>query len=274
MATVAATHTGTDRRPDVLSGTPRAHSIDRWIYVAMALWFIAIVLTGFIPDSVMKIAAVKAGVRPPFPLIMHVHAVLMGAFLLLLLAQTSLVAMGRCNLHRRLGVVGMALVPALVIAGFLLVPTNYQMAMEIAQTGSEAGRKAMAARLPVMENILLMQSKIGIMFPLILAIGLRARGRDAGLHKRMMILGTAIPLSAAFARMPFLPTTVPDSPLSLEIYVMLAVVPMFLWDVIRNRSVHRAYWIWLAVYLAGMVAVEMLWDTPGWHAFARGILGG
>jgi hypothetical protein len=182
--------------------------------------------------------------------------------------------MGRCDLHRRLGVIGMALVPALVVAGFLLVPTNYQMAMEIAQTGSEAGRKAMTARLPVMENILLMQSKIGIMFPLILAIGLRARGRDAGLHKRMMILGTAIPLSAAFARMPFLPTTMPANPLSLELYVMLAVVPMFLWDVIRNRSVHRAYWIWLAVYLAGMVAVEMLWDTPGWHAFARGILGG
>ena len=83
----------------MLSGTPRAHAIDRWIYVFMAGWFIAIVLTGFIPDVVGQIAAVKAGQRPPFSWAMHVHAVLMGSLLLLLLTQTILVARGRCDLQ-------------------------------------------------------------------------------------------------------------------------------------------------------------------------------
>ena len=89
-----------------LSGTPRAHAIDRWIFVFMAAWFIAIVLAGFIPDSIMKVGMVQAGARPPFPIVLHMHAVLMGSFLLLLLAQTVLMATGRRALHMRLGIVG------------------------------------------------------------------------------------------------------------------------------------------------------------------------
>jgi hypothetical protein len=274
MATVATVPTGRAPRIDVLSGTPRAHAIDRWIYVAMAGWYIALVLIGFIPDSVTKIAAVEAGIRTAFPPMLHVHAALMGSFLLLLLAQTTLVATGRCDLHRRLGVVGMLLAPSLIIAGFLLVPTNYALALELSRSGSDAGRQAMATRIPQMENILLMQGKAGILFAILLTVGLIARGRDGGLHKRMMILATAMPLGAAFARMPWLPTTMPASPLSLELYILVAVTPMLAWDVIRNRSVHPAYWIWLAAYLAGMAVAEILWDTPWWHATARGILGG
>ena len=68
-----------DRGRTCLSGTPRAHAIDRWIFVAMAAWFIVIVLVGFIPDAIGKVAAVKSGTQPPFPPILHVHAVLMGS---------------------------------------------------------------------------------------------------------------------------------------------------------------------------------------------------
>src|SRR4051812_47700155 len=114
MATLAGTFSSKEQRPDVLSGTPRAHSIDRWIFVAMAVWFIAIVLAGFIPDAAMKVQMVRTGLRPPFPPIMHVHAVLMGSFLLLLLAQTVMMATGRSALHKRVGIVGMVLAVALV----------------------------------------------------------------------------------------------------------------------------------------------------------------
>src|SRR3954469_7607300 len=115
MATVADRFSFKERRPDVLSGTPRAHAIDRWIFVFTAAWFIAIVLTGFIPDSVMKVGMVEAGKRPPFPMVLHVHAVLMGSFLLLLLTQSTLMATGRCEQHKRLGMIAFALVPLLVI---------------------------------------------------------------------------------------------------------------------------------------------------------------
>src|SRR5690242_591780 len=115
MATVAASYERRKLAADVLSGTPRAHAIDRWIFVFTAVWFIAIVLTGFVPDSIMKIGAVQAGQRPPFPLVLHMHAVAMGSFLLLLLTQAVLMATGRRELHMRVGILGFALVPVLVV---------------------------------------------------------------------------------------------------------------------------------------------------------------
>ena len=206
MATLAAPIEVRARRPDALSGTPRAGFIDRWIYVFTAASFIVITLTGFIPDSIGKIAAVQAGQRPPFPLVLHFHAVLMGSFLLLLLTQTILVATGRCALHRRVGIAAFVIAPALVIVGFILVPTIYSV-YDFAQVAAPAVKAAMQQRLHALDNIMLLQLRIGLLFSLFLGIALSARGRNAGIHKRMMFLATAMALPAAIDRMDWLPTT-------------------------------------------------------------------
>ncbi len=273
MATVAGSSFQPEVRSDYLSGTPRAHSIDRWIFVFMAVWYIAIVLAGFIPSSLAKIAAVQAGERPPFPLVMHMHAALMGSFLLLLLAQTWLMAMGRNEYHMRLGIVSMLLVPAIVIVGFILAPTTYQQMADSLQTAPPEMREAIHKRMLHSENIKLIQIRVGILFPLFFAIALKARGRNAGLHKRMMILATAIPLPAGIDRVPWLPATLPQSPMSPDLYTLLAVTPLFAWDVIRNRSVHPAYIIWLGISLPFTIVLHSLWDTPWWHQTARTMMG-
>lgn len=273
MATLAENPGYTGRGSDQLSGTPRAHAIDRWIFVFMAAWFIAIVLAGFIPDSLMKIEAVQAGERPPFPLVLHMHAVLMGSFLLLLLAQSWLMATGRSTQHMRLGVLAMVLAPALVIVGLILAPTMYHMLWDGAQAAPPGKREQLQGALAVTENILLLQLRVGLLFPLFLAIGLKARGRNAGMHKRMMFLATAMALPAGIDRIPWLLHSMPGSPLSPDLYTLAAIAPMFLWDVPRNRSVHPAYLIWLAVKFPFAVAVHGLWDTPVWHQTARQIMG-
>jgi len=273
MATIAGTRGLVERGPDVLSGTPRAHSIDRWIFVFMAAWFIAIVLAGFIPDSLMKVELVQTGQRPPFPPVLHMHAVLMGSFLLLLLAQTSLMATGRSAQHMRFGMLAMVLAPALVIVGFVLAPTMYHMLWEGAQVAPPGKREQLQGALGVWENILLLQIRIGILFPLFLAIGLTARGRNPGLHKRMMFLATVMALPAGIDRIPWLPSTMPGSPMSADLYTLMAIAPMFLWDVVRNRNVHPAYIMWLGVNLPFAMAVHGLWDTPWWHQAARQIMG-
>jgi len=273
MATIAGKFGVRDARADALSGTPRAHAIDRWIFVFMAAWFIAITLVGFIPDSIMKVGMVQTGARPPFPPLMHLHAVLMGSFLLVLLAQTWLMATGRRGLHMQLGVFGMMLAAALVVVGFVLAPTMYYQTWGALQVAPPAGREKLQELLSIKDNILLAQIRIGILFSLFLAIGLRARSRDAGFHKRMMILGTAVVFPAAIDRMEWLPTTLPGSLVATDLYVLLVVSPMFAWDVIRNRRVHEAYWVWLAIYMPASVIVNMMWDTPFWHSTARHILG-
>jgi hypothetical protein len=272
MATIAGKLNDDERLPDTLSGTPRAHAIDRWIYVFMAVWFIGIVLVGFIPDAMMKVAMVKAGARPPFPAILHVHAVLMGSFLLLLLVQTWLMATGRKALHMQLGVLGMALAAALVVAGFILAPTMYYQVWGGATFGPPQVRAAMAPVLPLVENILLLQIASGVMFSVFITIALVARDRNAGLHKRMVFLAVAVPLGAAIDRMSWLPTTMPTSPIATPLYVLLAIAPMFLWDVIRNRRVHEAYKIWFPVFAAVIATATLLWDKPWWHATAKAIM--
>ena len=272
MATVADRFSFKERRPDLLSGTPRAHAIDRWIFVGMAAWFIAIVLTGFIPDAMMKVALLKAGARAPFPAILHVHAVVMGSFLVLLLAQTWLMATGRKGLHMQLGVLGAVLAAVLVIVGFILAPTMYYQVWGGATFGPREVRKALAPVVPLLENILLLQMAAGTMFALFITIALRARGRDAGLHKRMMFLAIASPLGAAISRMTWLPTTMPASPLSINLFVLVALAPMFVWDVVRNRRVHKAYLIWFPVFVAVTTAVNLTWDKPWWHATAKAIM--
>jgi hypothetical protein len=273
MATVAGGYIRTDERPDLLSGTPRAHAIDRWIFVAMAAWFIVIVLTGFVPDAIGKVAAVQAGQRPPFPVVMHVHAVMMGSFLLLLLTQATLMATGRRELHMRVGILAFALVPVLVVVGAVLAPTIYHQVWTFAQSAPAGARPELQQRLLALEDILLLQIRIGILFPLFMAIGLKAREGNAGLHKRMIFLATAIPLPAAIDRISWLPTSLPSAPWATDLYILLAVSPLFVWDLIRNRRVHDAYLVWLAVNLPFAVLVYELWDTPWWHAAARQIMG-
>lgn len=273
MATIADRFSFKERRPDMLSGTPRAHAVDRWIFVFMAAWFIVVTLVGFIPDAIGMVADVQAGRRPPLPPILHVHAIAMGSFLLLLLAQSVLMATGRTEQHKRLGVVAFALVPVLVVVGLILAPTIYHQMWDFAQAEPSPARTQIQGVLHALENILLLQMRVGIVFPLCIAIGLKARAGNAGLHKRMMFLGTAVALGASLDRMAWLPTTLPATPVSQDFWVLAALSPMIVWDLVRNKKLHEAYWIWLVVYVPACLVVYSLWDTPTWHSTARAIMG-
>jgi hypothetical protein len=258
---------------DRLSGATRTNVIDRWIYVFTAASFIAIVLAGFVPNSFAKVAAINAGHRPPFPLVLHVHAVLMGSFLLLLLGQTILVATGRRAWHMQLGVAAMVLVPVIVITGFILVPTIYHSFWNAAQAAPPPARQQLRGVLPILDNILLVQIRAGILFSIYMWIALWSRTRDPGLHKRMILLAVTAVLGAAIDRIDWLPSTMPGSPLAMDLFTLLAFCPMLIWDLVRNRGIHRAYLIWAGFYLPVSAVVYAIWDTPLWHATARNIMG-
>ena len=180
---------------------------------------------------------------------LHVHAVLMGSFLLLLLAQSVMMATGRCALHKQVGIAAFVLVPALVVVGMILAPTIYHQVWDGAHFGPPPVRAALTPVVPRLENILLLQIACGVLFGVFMALALWARTTNSGFHKRMIFLGTAVPLRASIDRMGWLPSTFPASPMSSDRYILLAVGPLFLWDVIRNRRVHEAYLVWAAIYL-------------------------
>lgn len=251
---------------------PLALAVDRWIWVFMAAFFIAITLTGFIPDSLGKLAMLRTGARPPFPPILHVHAALMGSFLLLLFTQSWLMATDRPGRHMLLGRVAFVLVPAIIVTGFVLVPTMYQQVWNGAQTAPPPIREQLGQTLRFLDNIALLQLQAGVLFSIFIVLALRARRRDPGFHKRMMFLATALPLQAAIDRIEWLPS-IHSGPLVTDLYTLLIVSPLFLWDVVRQQAVSRVYLVWLGLFLPVAVAVQLLWDTPGWHALVPRVLG-
>ena len=262
-----------------IPATPTASStsltalIDRWIFVFMAAMLIVVTLVGFIPDSVMKVGMVEAGKRPPFPLVLHFHAVAMGSWLLLLLAQTSLMATGRRAGHMQLGLASMVLGPAVILIGFVLVPTMYQQVWNTVHATPGGPNAEGLAQVATRGNIALIQIQVGSLFAILVTLAVRARKRDLTLHKRLMVLAPIVAMPAAVDRMKWLPATLPVSPLSAQLYVLLLAAPMFAWDLYRLGYVHRAYVIWLGLVLSTDAVVLLLWNNPWWQSVVPGLLG-
>ena len=240
----------------------------------MAAWFVVTALVGFIPTSAGKVMAVQAGVMPPFPAVLHVHAALMGSWLLLLLAQTTLMATGRRALHTQLGIAGAILVPAMVVTGFVLVPTMVSRNWALINAAPPEALEWGAERTRMfLSSLVAAQISAGVLFPTLVGWALLVRRSDSGMHKRLMILATAIPMAAAFDRLPWLPTSYPESPLSPLGWPVVWIMPMFLWDLVRARRVHKAYIAWAALYAPAAAVVYMLWWSPGWIALVQRMLG-
>jgi hypothetical protein len=250
-----------------------ASAADRWIFVFMAALFFVTALAGFIPDSVKKIGMVAASARPAFPPILHVHAVLMGAWLSLLLVQSALMASGNRRLHMTLGASALILAPAIVISGAVLVPTIYAQYWDAAALATGAKQAWLEAELLRKGNVALRNIHNGVLFSVFVTLAFRARLRDPDYHKRMMFLATVVPLPAAIARLTWLPSTMPASPISIDLFTLAWIAPMFVWDVVRQRHVHRAYVVWLAWWVPASGLVYLLWGSDWWLARVPGLMG-
>lgn len=253
---------------------PLVEVIDRWFFVGMATFLIAVILVGFVPDSFMRLADIETGARGDFLWQAHFHAATMASWMALLLTQTVLMASGRGGWHMQLGLLGMVLAPLLVVAGVMLVPANFAAQVAFLTAAGEASPAEIEHMTRRITNTSAMQLRSGFCFLVLVGIGLAARRRDAGLHKRLVILATIAPIGAAFARMPFLWQSGPASPASTLLWPLVCVMPMLAWDLYRGRGVHRAYWIFLAVMAPTGIAVWMVWNSPAWQDFARPLLGG
>ena len=273
MATT--TGAGIDRPLPASAGEqPFAAVIDRWIYVIMAALILIVVLVGFIPDSIMMLKRIEAGAESPIPPILHVHAVLMGSWILLLLAQATLMATGRRGHHTQLGMIAAMLVPAIVVAGFVLVPVrHHQLHADIAAAPPDVAGFLQSEIVPLATNVMLAQIRIGIIFPLLVGVALYLRRRDPETHKRLMILATVSALPAATDRMTFLPTTLPDSPLTMDVYMLMIALPLILWDLYRGRLIQRAYVVWLALVIPSAIAMNALWGTAWWQSVGPQLVG-
>ena len=240
-------------------GFPRADStaVDRRFYFFLTTLIMAVAIVGFAPNS----GGILAGTIPSPPLIVHVHAAAMVAWLLLLVAQAGLVTAGRRDLHMRLGLASLGLAPAILVLFTAVTIVRYY---DI----TEAGFGALAA------NILFLQIRVIVMFPVFVIWALVVRVRDPETHKRAMVLAALLPIGAAFGRMGWIPGN--DLTVTFDVSSILELAllaPALVYDALRHGRVHRAYWIGLALTALWLVGAHFIWNSPAWHSAADALMG-
>jgi hypothetical protein len=240
-------------------GFPRADSTtaDRRFYFFLTTLITAVAIVGFAPSS----AGILGGTIPSPPLVVHLHAAAMAAWLLLLVAQAGLVTAGRRDLHMRLGLASLGLAPAILVLFTAVTIVRYYDITEV-------GLGALAA------NILFLQIRVIVMFPVFVIWALAVRVRDPETHKRAMILAALLPIGAAFGRMAWIPGN--DLMVTFDVSAILEgalLAPALVYDALKHGRVHRAYWIGLALTVAWLVGAHFIWNSPAWHNAADALMG-
>src|SRR5262245_25371026 len=231
----------------IAAGRP---SSDRVFYTGMSFAILAGVFVGFAPSYFLR--GVLRPAQAPLSPLLHVHGAAFTCWVLLFVAQAVLVARGRVDVHRKLGVAGALLAAAMVVIGL-------SAAIDSAQRGVAAGN-AGALRflaIPVVDMLV---------FPSLVAAGIFFR-RQPETHKRLMLLATLTLFSAAVARWPLaILAAGPAAFFPLTDVFVLAGVVHDLWS--RGR-VHPVY-LWAGSLFVVLQPLRLwLSDTDAWLAFAR-----
>jgi FtsH-binding integral membrane protein len=120
--------------------------------------------------------------------IVHIHGATFSCWILLLVTQTSLVAAGRVDIHRRLEIAGFVPGCLMVVLGVLAATDS------LVRAAGHASRDVQAFYIVPLTDM--------VIFATLLAFAFRAR-RDPAAHKRLIYLATMGLLIAAVARWPF-----------------------------------------------------------------------
>ena len=241
--------------------TPFAPQL-RWDRYALPV-FVGLVwlgiLMGFGPDIARK--AQKHELT--YPLAVHFHAAVFVGWLALLTAQVGLVRTGNVALHRKLGLIGVVMVPAVVAMGLTV-----SYVMDNLQFGTPKGDPPfLAIQLFDIVNFGCLASA---------ALWLR---RDSAAHKRLMLLATFCIADAGFARWwaPGLEAQFGKAFFGewMAYYLgdILLIVGLGLYDLASRRRLHPTY-IVAAPFALGMQALAAyLYVTPSWKVVATRLLG-
>jgi hypothetical protein len=152
-------------------------------YFIVAVIIAAIVVLGFTPNYVLRILRDTRYLTP----IVHLHGLVMTAWIALFLVQTTFVAKHRVDLHRRLGMIGAWLIVPMLLLGMTVLLRA-------------AARKAHGDD-ALFHRLLIAFDGVNLLLFACLAGGAVLMRRRSDWHKRLMLLATLSLLGPAFGRM-------------------------------------------------------------------------
>ena len=227
-----------------------ASSIGSRLYLPATILIVVIAFIGFWPSYFGP--ALKGTVHVP-PLI-HLHAVIYVTWLALFATQVALAATNRVKLHMQLGRWIMAYGVLVVIGGLLAAAQGFGTRL-----ATEEVFRAQRWLFGILRDL--------VFFVLFLIPGWIYRGKPE-IHKRLMIMATAILVLPAVSRMSFLGTPVP-----LWKFMLVWPIPVYLLmihDFYKKRIIHPVYVIGLAAMLT-MRLILPFGNSRAWQSIAAWI---
>ena len=231
------------------TSTSSSKSIDRRFYTWAAVASALIVFAGFARTFYLK----GMFSTPALSELLLVHGIVMTLWLALFIVQVRLVAAGRTDLHRRLGVVGAILVVLILVVGMA--------------TAIDAVRRG-ATPVPEVTPYMFMAIPFFdvAVFAALVGVALWYR-RRSDIHKRLMLLATLSILAPGFARIPL--DFIKQG--GLPMIIVLTLLPVSICvavDTVRNRRLHPAFGWGGALVVVSWPLRLMLAGTAAWTQFA------
>jgi hypothetical protein len=225
---------------------------ERRLYLTASVGFLLLVLWTFARTYFLKFLYAT----PPLSALLHVHAVVMTGWVVLLAVQSTLISVRRVAWHRRLGVFGAGWAALLVIVGS--VTTVHAAAREV------RGHTPMAAPQVVITTLDLAQM---VLFAAFVIIAIRQR-RRVDIHKRLMLLTIACMLPDPLARLPVSFMTNELILAGLYGFVVLCVAA----DTLRHRRLHPALGWGGLIMLTTFTVLLFAAQTPAWITLGTRLL--
>jgi hypothetical protein len=180
------------------------------------------------------------------------HGAVFSSWIVLLLAQTTLVASKRTRTHMRLGIAGGVLASLMVVIG----------------TVTAIIRAKGPSPIPGVNPLTFLTIPLGdmLVFPTLVGAAFYFRRRP-DTHKRLMLLATIAILPAAVARLPFA-FIQQYGPLAFFGLADLFIVPCLIYDFISRGRPHRATVLGGALIVASHPLRLLVGSTHAWLVFA------
>jgi hypothetical protein len=227
-------------------------AFDRRLYMAAAILFSVIVLIGFGRTYYLKILFDPT----PLPsLVVHLHGLLMSAWVLLFMIQVRLIAAREVRIHQRLGWGAVGLAVLIIIVGIAT-------ALRAAKFGSRSTPPGIAP-----QAFLLVPLFDLLMFAVLLGGAIYYR-KKAAEHKRLMLLTAINFLPPAIARIPIAPLQALGPLWFFGLPTVLALYCVGL-DARRHGRLNRIFLSGTALLIASYVVRLAIMNTHAWMATAQ-----
>lgn len=231
----------------------------RLFYIGAAALMLLLAFIGFNRFYLHGQAFPGREIAPPIRALVITHGVAMTAWLGLLLAQPTLIALRRHRLHMQIGRLGAALAAVIVITGVWLAIRSAAVTPPEVILFGLAPRPFMAV--PFLSVLI---------FAIFVALGVRYR-RTPHVHRSMMLLATLSAMSAAVARIQPLNDlyagTEWERLFGPFLFTLLIGVALLAIRSAMMRTVDRPFTIGMAALTAASVGIMLLAPTGAWAAF-------